>query len=436
MSRLLVRIASQFNPDIDTVRLSLSCEEPQSDQVVLLDSLGAAPEIAALVAAQPPNDGVKVAGRFLFEWLTGHPQVQLELLQATHGTGQARPILIDLRDGEAEAAPWEALCSPSNRFLSLDPRWPVSRVVFSVGDTGGVRTFRTPLRIVLLLSCLGIPGTQEWREIWKALSNGPVADFKVVVVVGEPALGAEINALGDRRITLVGVPNSFADLSKLVRDFGPHIVHAFCHGAADDPPYLELATTTDWMAGEAQAPLQVEGRQINDLSNPKEPAWLAVLNCCEVGAAGAASHALARELVNEGPYSAAFAMREPVEQADATTLSASLYPALLDAVNRVITGGGQPTEVDWAALTVQPRIRICENRQAGRTFSAASGASKQWTLPVLYQRPTLFIARLAGLNTIDALTLDLYRNLLSDNAPGTQQRADLEARITELEARA
>jgi hypothetical protein len=231
-------------------------------------------------------------------------------------------------------------------------------------------------------------------------------------------------------------PSDGKSLADLIREFAPHIVHAFCHGAADDPPYLELATTQDWVNRATQGSLQIDARQINGLSNPNSPAWLAVLNCCEVGAAGPATHALARQLVNEGPYAAALAMREPVEQVDATALSASLYPGLLDALQALIAAGGDSVDIDWAALTVPSRIRICESRLGGSTFAAASSALKQWTLPVLYQRPTPFTARLAVLNPIEELELQAYRNMRASEQPGTARYAAIEAKIAELEARA
>ncbi len=435
MSRLLVRVAAERDADAGTERWLLTCEEPPADPVVGRDAFGANPEITALLAPDPPANGVKAAGRFLFDWLAAHPQVGVELLQATQG-GVPRPVMIDLRDGAAEAIPWEALCSRNDRFLALDPRWPVSRAVLSVNDAGGERILRPPLRITLLLSAAEIPAAPEWREIWKALLNGPVADFQVLALVGEPALGMEISALGDPRVRVEGMPSEGKSLANLIREFAPHIVHAFCHGAADDPPYLELATAQDWLNEATQGSLQIDARQINGLSNPNSPAWLAVLNCCEVGAAGAATHALARQLVNEGPYAAALAMREPVEQVDATALSASFYPGMLDALQALIAAGGDSVDIDWAALTVPSSIQMCESRQGGRTFAAASKALKQWTLPVLYQRPTPFSARLAVLSLIEELELQAYRNMRASEQPGTARYAAIEEKIAELEARA
>jgi hypothetical protein len=200
--------------------------------------------------------------------------------------------------------------------------------------------------------------------------------------------------------------------------------------------YLELATAQDWVNQATQGSLQIDARQINGLSNPYSPAWLALLSCCEVGAAGAATHALARQLVNEGPYAAALAMRELVEHVDATALSASLHPGLLDAVSALIAAGGDCVEIDWAALTVPSRIRICESRQGGRTFAAASSALKQWTLPVLYQRPTPFTARLAVLSPIEELELQVYRNMRANEQPGTALYAAIEAKIAGFEGRA
>jgi hypothetical protein len=431
--RLVARVAAQINVDDNDIKLQLSLEDPATDGFVLLDGVSAAAPIVALQNIPPPDGGVREAGRFLYDWLTAHPQLQVELAQAVHG--QPRTVFLDVREATAEGVPWEALCAPSEEFLSLDTRWPVARMVAAVDGASGVRTFRQPLRIALLLSCHGIEAGPEWQEIWKALSawNG---DFEVLALVSEPELGVEIQTIADQRVQVAGMPTTATEVQEAVTAFAPHIVHLFCHGLADNPPFVDLAVTSDWLPGAVRKPVQMEARQLNGLSNPQDPPWVAVLNCCEVGGSAGQVHSLARDLVSRGPFAAAIAMREPVEPEDAVTVSGCLYPGLLAAVDRVIAAGGQPTEFDWAALTVKPRIQICERRQQGRTFTATSRSVTQWTVPVLYVRPTPFTVGLGGLSNQEALTLQLLRELRAANAEGSPQRNEIEAAIAALEVRA
>lgn len=431
--RLVARVAAQINVDDRDVKLQLSLEDPTTDGFVLLDGLNTAAPIVSLQSALPPDGGVREAGRLLYDWLTAHPQLRVELAQAMQG--QARAVFLDIREATAESIPWEALCAPSEAFLSLDPRWPVARMVPAVDGASGVRTFRPPLRIALLLSCFGIRAGPEWREIWKVLSKWD-GELKVLALVSEPGLGNEIQALADHRVRVEGMPTTVTEVQEIVSAFAPHIVHLFCHGQADNPPFVDLAVSTDWLPQAVRSPVLMEARQLNGLSNPENPSWLVVLNCCEVGGSAEQVHSLARDLVSRGPFAAAIAMREPVEPEDAMIVSSCVYPGLLAAVDRVIAAGGHDVEFDWATLTVKPRIQICERRQQGRTFTVTSQSVKQWTLPVLYLRPTPFSVQLGGLSDRDTLTLQLLRELRAANAEGTPQRNDIEALIAVLEARA
>jgi len=432
-ARLVARVAAQINVNDNDIKLQLSLEDPATDGFVLLDGVSAAAPIVALQNNPPPDGGVREAGRFLYDWLITHPQLQVELAQAVHG--QPRAMFLDVREASAEGVPWEALCAPSEEFLSLDPRWPIARMVAAVDADSGVRTFRRPLRIALLLSCLGIKAGPEWREIWKALSAWN-REFEVLALVSEPELGAEIQALADHRVRVAGMPTTATEVQEAVSAFAPHVVHLFCHGLADNPPFVDLAVTSDWLPGAVRKPVQMEARQLNGLSNPQNPPWLAVLNCCEVGGSAGLVHSLARDLVSRGPFAAAIAMREPVEPEDAVIVSGCLYPGLLAAVDRVIDAGGQPAEFDWAAVTVRARIQICERRQQGRTFTVTSRSVPQWTVPVLYVRPTPFSVRLGGLSNEDALTLQLLREVRAANAEGTPQRNEIDVTIAALEVRA
>jgi len=435
--RMVIRVTPLLT-EAGAEQLVLSLEEPAADGVTVLQCRGTEPELLDLAADPPQAGAVLASGRFLFDKLAAHHPIELELKQTVSPKGQQRQLYLELRaQGLAEAMPWETLCSPGNDFLSLDVRWPVTRLVRPVDEGAGVRSFQPPLRIALLLSCLGVPAAPEWRQIWPVLKSAPFP-VEVLALVSEDALKQEITAVGGPRITVEGLPPQIATLQQRISQFRPHVIHAFCHGSLEEGAHLELAVASDWVAGAPLRSLLLEPHQINELSNPAEATWLAVLNCCDVGAPVGSVHSLARDLVQYGPFAAAIAMREPVRPADAVSFSAGLYPGLVTAVQRVVTAAGVATDVDWASMMVEPRRRLCQDHQRGSPFSAAARSTKQWTLPVLYVRASAFQANLDTRPTTDAdaLTLELlraFRSQLSPDVPASL-RADIDTNIARLEA--
>jgi len=436
--RLVVRVSAVMDAQ-QTERLTVSLEEPPEGGDLLLDVSGTEAPLLGLSAVSASDDGVANAGRFVFDQLSRHPQIGAQLGTVGTDAGAARALYILLR-GETlvEEIPWETLCAPNGAFLSLDPgaRWPIGRMVQSDGGAG-VRTFNPPLRVALLLSCLDIPAADEWERIWEPLSTAAF-ETRVLVLVSEEALAEQIGALADPRITLATVPSEVAELQARVSEFRPHIIHAFCHGERDGGPCLKLAVPSDWhAAGGPTRSLVLEPSQINLLSNPSEPAWLAVLNCCEVGAPTGTIHSMARDLVEDGPFAVTIAMREPVEPEDANTFSRWLYPGIIGSLGQVVGANGEPTVVDWASLTVAARRRLCENHQQGRTFSTSARSTREWTRPVLYVRRPQFQLRVdtgARMTTADALQLEALRAVLAEVARLPEdKRAAVRAKIAELE---
>lgn len=434
--RMVIRVTSLLT-ETGAEQLVLSLEEPAANGVTALQATGTEPQLLNLAADPLQAGAVLNCGRFLFDKLTAHPSIDLELKHTVTPAGQPRQLYVELRaQGLAEAMPWETLCSPGNDFLSLDPRWPVTRLVHPVDEGAGVRSFQPPLRAALLLSCLGIRAAPEWRQIWTVLESAPFP-VEVLALVSEEELYQEIKAIGDPRITVEGLPLQIATLQERIARFRPHVIHAFCHGSLEEGPHLELAVASDWLTGAPDRSLLLEPQQIKELSSKSDATWLAVLNCCDVGAPVGPVHSLARDLVQFGPFAAAIAMREPVRPQDAVSFSAGLYPGLVAAVQRVVAAAGATTDVDWASMLVEPRRRLCQDR-TGLLFSTAAKSTKQWTLPILYVRSSTFEANLDTRPTTvtDALTLELLRALrsqLSPDAPASL-RADIDANIAQLEA--
>ncbi len=434
---MVVRIGFDLT-EAGSERLEVSLEEPVVDGAHELPYTGREPELAALANRPPGSGSVRAAGRLLYDALAAHPAIQDELAHSVRPTGGPRPLYLELREGgRAEGVPWESLCTPNGDFLALDPRWPVSRLVHPVDRVAGVRAFRPPLRVALVLSCLGIPAADEWRRIWAVLAAAPFA-VEVLALVSEVTLHGEIAALGDPRITLAGVPADIPALTQRVASFQPDVLHFFCHGSLEGGAHLEVAVANDWVTGAAVGSLLLEPHQVSQLSSPERRAWLAVLNCCEVGAPSGTTHSLARDLVSKGPFAAALAMREPIRPADAASVSGGLYPGLVEAVRRVVDAGGSRTEIDWGALVVEPRRRLCADHQDGGLFTQAAASTTEWTLPVLYVRhPLPFEASLEtrAITPAAALELELLRRIRAGFQPSTPAtfRAEVEARIAHLD---
>ncbi|WP_369228871.1 CHAT domain-containing protein [Streptomyces sp. R21] len=369
----------------------VSLENPPGNQATPFACNGSEPEFVALASHSLGETSVRDAGRLLFDGLAAQPDIGLHLPAAAQPGAAKRPVFVELRaPGAAEALPWETLWSQAVDFLGLDARWPVSRIVPPVGDNPvHLEEFRPPLRIAAILSCLGVTAADEWQILSKEVAAvAGRLDVEVLTFVSEHDLALSIQKAADPGVSVDLVPQDLATLREKVSSFRPHILHLFCHGRLRQRPQLEIAVAADWQDGVPNRSLRLEFDQISQLSNPMDPAWLAVLNCCEVGAPVGETYSLARELVNRGPFAAAVAMSEPVNPDDASAFSAALYPQLLAAVENVVQAKGNPVEIPFWNLLVEPRRRLCERQAVGGiSVSMAATSTKEWTVPVLYVRP-------------------------------------------------
>jgi len=151
--------------------------------------------------------------------------------------------------------------------------------------------------------------------------------------------------------------------------------------------------------GDAANSLLIEAREIRDFTARTDNLpWLIVLNCCESAAAGAMQdlQSLALRLVYDGAAPAVVGMREPVLSHDANLLTEAFYWRLLSELNSRTAGTqaqGQDAEpLNWAQLVVEARTRLA-GKHKHLTPSRAAASTREWTLPVVYMRPTPFTIR-------------------------------------------
>jgi len=307
------------------------------------------------------------------------------------GTDEVRPLCFKI-EGEAPDAlgiRWEALWEPSKQFLALQERWPIGRVTES--DRRSVRSYEPPLRILAVMSGVGLSARQEWDALYRAVR---VAREKgllvhVTLVLGEEELAEELSALAEETPKWLDVVlmESEASIDRLRQDPFPHIVHFFCHGSVrHGEGSLEFATIADWD--------EVEGRRRNSVSvslsrlqtfiNRREP-WLVVLNCCEtaVETPGESdeTQSLAREVVVAGA-AAAIGWRQTISPADAHALTDTVYERLLGELAATLVpaqpGSTVELELTSAAYVARDRLRMAH---------ANDLEAMRWTLPVLFVTP-------------------------------------------------
>jgi hypothetical protein len=161
------------------------------------------------------------------------------------------------------------------------------------------------------------------------------------------------------------------------------------------------------------------------------------------------AYSLARLLVTNG-FPAAVGMREPIASDDAHVFCQTFYPSVLSILQEVEQQAKAETdftEVEWARTLYQPRTQLCDQHRADQTPLTAAAASKEWTLPVIYVRPELFMLRVRSTkpelssHDVEALRAQIkglrtgreFLQTLPDVPQGAF--AEIDKRIADLEAR-
>jgi hypothetical protein len=195
-----------------------------------------------------------------------------------------------------------------------------------------------------------------------------------------------------------------SEVIQAIAEWGPQVIHFFCHGFADDTDQsLELATTADYVAGEAKGSVTVRTKQLVGLVEFLPNPWLITLNCCDTGRAAAALNSMAHRVVQAG-FPAAVAMLEPVNENDAHVFTRAFYGRVFQLLDEVRTTLEQEEEAPFEWLRPMSAVRealVEEHDDADPT------SVREWSLPVLYVRgvaPFFFRKPIANVSPDDAAT--------------------------------
>jgi hypothetical protein len=405
MSRIIFQLTNSLGPD-GTPYLSISLEEPKvfNSQDRPFACVGTDAEFAALNAAVLNADTVSRAGARLFSAVAEHPDIAAYLQTALQTKAGGRyPVYVEIATSAgAEGLPWEVLCSPGGDFLGLDERWALARMVEPPQTAAPFYTLTPPIRIAAVLSCLGVSAVGELAALRESIASVGQGQTQLLVIASEEQLIIDLQTeqQAGQAPEVFGVevmPTDLSELQRLVSNFGPHMLHLFCHGSVEGGPHVRLALKSDWQAANPTPGLLAEARDFHGFTRRTEDLpWLAVLNCCEGAAPGPAADAqsLTLGLALEGIAPAVIGLREPVVSDTANLLTRALYTKLLgDLVARIDNAGQPPQPLDWAHLVASARERLA--RINGQILSQAAASTKEWTMPVVYVRPDEFNIQVA-----------------------------------------
>jgi hypothetical protein len=243
--------------------------------------------------------------------------------------------------------------------------------------------------MVAVLSATGVSAVPEWQALRQAIIGARAAGLPIelLLMVGEEVLhddiAAEIAAGALAGVTVRLIEETVDKLEAAIDAFAPHLLHFFCHGAVDHGVgRLEIATALDWAVDNALSTLVLPTDNLVALPSMRD-VWLAVLNCCQGGAASVQLHSMAHSIVARGAP-AAVGMLEPIAAVDAVRFSAGFYPALLREITQAINAAssGGTVSIEWSLPLRAARIQLNNH--------VDPSSERTWALPVLYVRPELF----------------------------------------------
>lgn len=399
MRRVVVRVAGVPGEDGTGEQIFLSLEDPPFAirDFEKLHPFSCPPEdLLQRYYEQPPSgENMREIGEALLGRLEEHSAVA-EAVRYALQQNECCPVYLRLIGSETAADyPWETLFDAGNGFLALEDRWPIARIAAQTPREKDVRTFTAPLKVMAIMSAIGVPAADEWTALREALTGSPLGpELELDVWVGEKDLAERIRT----DIAADGLPGSvrlLAEAPELLRDikrFDPHLLHLFCHGQSGTSPLLKLATRRDHALGQGSS-VVLEPLQLRNLGRST---WLVTLNSCEGGSDADGARSIAYLLIGAG-YPAVVGMRDPVSSADAALFTRAFYGSLLDHLDSNLVAGKE-VEIELAASLVIPRRQLRDKYVTEYpTPRQAAALHRDWTQPVLYVRPDpLRIERVAA----------------------------------------
>jgi hypothetical protein len=344
------------------------------------------------------------AGDWLSKLFAGIAAIMADLAyQPIAGEGPA-PVYIADWTPKSQAMPWESISLGGN-FLALDGQRPVGRMLGGVTEVGAEvqRILTEPLRLLVVISAIGVRGVDEWNEIYQGLMATGLP-FSIWAIVAEPELVDLLKNLNDARVEHELLHSEGGEVvsrfDEMIRSriihYRPNVLHFFCHGrVTTSRPLLELATRRDhimYVPPDAAAGNPARGSVIlgeeffEALRGGANKNWLVVLNCCN-GAVPKNGAPLAKKVAEKG-FPAVIGMRAEISAKTAATFSGEFYRTFGAALKSRIPATGDEWRVDWATLLTLPRQRIC--KELGGSLAYADKI-KDWTHPVLYVRRESFV---------------------------------------------
>ena len=357
------------------------------------------------------SDTVIKLGTELLKTLATHPAIKedvLPLLDPRRHQEEAIYLFMKNWDPDLDQFPWEALHTPEVGFLSANKFFPIARAQDVALDYAKAEwTFTPPLKIMAILGAGGdgllspISAEKEWESLYNAL-RGSRLRIELQVLLCEDELKAKIDAQRPAWIT-TGLLHDRDQLFSDIRNFGPHILHFFCHGTANPTPQLDVGNLRNWILGR-QGGIHIEADQLKQRADPHGNIWLVTLNCCESAqssnGSGFLSMPMACSLVTYG-FPVVVGMREKIAEDFAHDFCRLFYEALLDDFADRLDNAKKEkgvTEVHWACALFAARQKICEMIDSEKRFSEVAASAKEWTIPVIHTRLETFHLRLSTEN--------------------------------------
>ncbi|MBV9082486.1 MAG: CHAT domain-containing protein, partial [Acidobacteriaceae bacterium] len=142
-----------------------------------------------------------------------------------------------------------------------------------------------------------------------------------------------------------------------------------------------------WEA-ETEGKIPVTADELRSRADSNKRIWLVTLNACESATETKDARSLANELVGQG-FPAAIGMREKADASYAHKFCRLFYRGVVKTL-QALPEGGQPEEIEWAAVMYEARTELGAQCQPAVPLQVAARACKHWTIPALYTRPEPF----------------------------------------------
>jgi CHAT domain len=357
-------------------------------------------------ATLPPLDtsaNVANYGTQIRAALAGHPAIGAELNEIFQ-TNARSMLRFWIGPLSGESYRWETVCEPP-RFLALRDLCTISRLARLDGNGSDTRSFKDTLRMAAFLSPAGISAKAEFDSLVAQVRAARAGlNIQCTVYVGEQDLLDHAPA----DIEVEPIPYNTIALDQLLRQRPVELLHFFCHGVSLPVQGLELATISDWEAGELSGSVMLSLERLDEILDKTCATWITVLNSC-CGAKGVEKlHSMALMLAKRGsPITVG--MAEPITGSDATIFSGAFYEALFGLLKAQLGGRAPGNSV---TLDLAPAI-INARRIVHTEYQRASDAYGRWAVPLLYERGDPLVVQVVDdamklrINTIAGLLRNL-----------------------------